>query len=310
VKRGRRPYDDVLTPREWQILALIRENLSNEAIAARLAISPQTVKFHVAQILSKLGVSSRGEAALWLGEPKRRAWGLLPLKPLWLAGAVAAVLLAVLGVSVIGDSREAPPHPGITESALDDFAPSPSPAAEARSQHVSEVAELQVRVCIDDHTWQRPSLEEQAAHLEADNRYGRFATLEQSQFAASFWVGAGPATGRPNPLGKLITYTGLWTLGDARETQEALYSGCPREPNVFTHPELVDVWLLGYGAVSARWDGGSTIVVVSERPAGFQAVQLTYPEPVSAYPGDYEFVDAGGQVVGRIETAGFWSSAP
>jgi two-component system, NarL family, response regulator YdfI len=53
---------DPLTPREIEVLGMIAEGLGNKAIALRLDISEHTVKFHVASILSKLGVSSRTEA--------------------------------------------------------------------------------------------------------------------------------------------------------------------------------------------------------------------------------------------------------
>jgi DNA-binding NarL/FixJ family response regulator len=51
-----------LTPRELEVLALIAEGLPNKSIAARLDISDQTVKFHVAAILAKLGAHNRTEA--------------------------------------------------------------------------------------------------------------------------------------------------------------------------------------------------------------------------------------------------------
>src|SRR6185295_15235394 len=72
-QRGRPAYPDVLTPRQWQVLALLREGLSNEQIALRLGISVDGVKFHVSEILSKLGVSSRNEAARWEGEQRQVA---------------------------------------------------------------------------------------------------------------------------------------------------------------------------------------------------------------------------------------------
>jgi NarL family two-component system response regulator LiaR len=52
-----------LTQRECEILVLLVEGLNNTQIAGRLTISPSTVKTHVSNILSKLGVSSRTEAA-------------------------------------------------------------------------------------------------------------------------------------------------------------------------------------------------------------------------------------------------------
>ena len=57
--------DDVvetLTPRETEVLELLAQGLSNKAIAARLSISDQTVKFHVASICGKLGASNRTDA--------------------------------------------------------------------------------------------------------------------------------------------------------------------------------------------------------------------------------------------------------
>jgi two-component system, NarL family, response regulator LiaR len=51
-----------LTERERVVLALMVEGLNNTQIAARLTVSPSTVKSHVSNILSKLGVASRTEA--------------------------------------------------------------------------------------------------------------------------------------------------------------------------------------------------------------------------------------------------------
>jgi NarL family two-component system response regulator LiaR len=52
-----------MTDREKEILSLMVEGLSNNAIAEHLIVSQSTVKFHVSNILSKLGVTSRTEAA-------------------------------------------------------------------------------------------------------------------------------------------------------------------------------------------------------------------------------------------------------
>ncbi len=51
-----------LTPREREVLQMLAAGLANKEIAARLAISDHTVKFHVASILGKLGASTRTEA--------------------------------------------------------------------------------------------------------------------------------------------------------------------------------------------------------------------------------------------------------
>jgi two-component system, NarL family, nitrate/nitrite response regulator NarL len=55
---------DDLTPRELQVLQLLAEGLPNKQIAQKLAISANTVKFHINAILSKLDAQSRTEAVV------------------------------------------------------------------------------------------------------------------------------------------------------------------------------------------------------------------------------------------------------
>jgi two-component system, NarL family, response regulator YdfI len=54
--------DEPLTAREREVLEWLAEGLSNRAIADRLDISEHTVKFHVASVYGKLGVSTRTQA--------------------------------------------------------------------------------------------------------------------------------------------------------------------------------------------------------------------------------------------------------
>jgi DNA-binding NarL/FixJ family response regulator len=56
------PFEETLTPRELDVLTLLSEGLSNKAIAERLRISDQTVKFHVAAICGKLDAANRTDA--------------------------------------------------------------------------------------------------------------------------------------------------------------------------------------------------------------------------------------------------------
>ena len=71
MARGRPPHPDILTPRQWEVLELVREGRSNGEIARELGISPDGAKFHVSEIITKLGVTSRQEAARWEGAPAR-----------------------------------------------------------------------------------------------------------------------------------------------------------------------------------------------------------------------------------------------
>ena len=129
---GRPRHQDVLTPREWDVLDLLRQDLTNEQIASRLAIAPDTAKFHVSEILSKLGVQTRQEAAAWRGQP-RRVFTLAPLAALLrkstahqlagvgVAAGVAAVLLLATGIALM-NARDRDPQTSV--------APTPVPGEE------------------------------------------------------------------------------------------------------------------------------------------------------------------------------------
>lgn len=59
------PTDDPLTAREVEVLRLVAQGLSNQEIAQVLVISEATVRTHVSNILSKLHLASRTQAALY-----------------------------------------------------------------------------------------------------------------------------------------------------------------------------------------------------------------------------------------------------
>ena len=62
LDRNGQPSTSDLTPRELEVLNLLADGLSQNAIADRLVISPKTVATHIQRILSKLGAHSRAEA--------------------------------------------------------------------------------------------------------------------------------------------------------------------------------------------------------------------------------------------------------
>jgi DNA-binding CsgD family transcriptional regulator len=102
MPRAKRLAD--LTDREREALSLIRLGLTNEQIAERLNITLAGAKYHVSEILTKLGVASREEAAAWQPEPRQSRWAAWPvLGKIALVGAAAIVLaaLALLALEVL-----------------------------------------------------------------------------------------------------------------------------------------------------------------------------------------------------------------
>jgi DNA-binding NarL/FixJ family response regulator len=59
------PGDGELTLREREVVGLLAEGLTNNQLAQRLFISPKTAAVHVSNILMKLNLSTRAEAAAW-----------------------------------------------------------------------------------------------------------------------------------------------------------------------------------------------------------------------------------------------------
>ena len=70
---GRPRHDDLLTPSEWKVAEQVRHGMTNRRIAERMGVSPDAVKFHVGNALSKLGFSSRVELRRWDGVAKGTA---------------------------------------------------------------------------------------------------------------------------------------------------------------------------------------------------------------------------------------------
>src|SRR5438093_100831 len=95
--RGKRD-PEALTGREREVLSLIRLGLTNEEIAERLGITLDGAKYHVSQILSKLGVATRDEAAAWTPE-RRWRWVAWPLAAK--AAGAATVIAAIAGIGVL-----------------------------------------------------------------------------------------------------------------------------------------------------------------------------------------------------------------
>jgi DNA-binding CsgD family transcriptional regulator/catechol 2,3-dioxygenase-like lactoylglutathione lyase family enzyme len=101
TRRGRPPHADVLTPTEWRILHAVQHGMTNQDIARRRGTSMDAVKFHVANVLAKLGVKNRRELRKLSRKPAdsalRRKPAVAPAAPFKL-GAVGQVARPVRSI--------------------------------------------------------------------------------------------------------------------------------------------------------------------------------------------------------------------
>ncbi len=91
----------LLTPRQREVLDGVRLGLTNAEIAQRVGLSEAGVRYHVSEIMNKLGVHSRHEAATW---PERPPWWSAagaPLALFWRKAAAALPVKAGTAISAV-----------------------------------------------------------------------------------------------------------------------------------------------------------------------------------------------------------------
>jgi DNA-binding CsgD family transcriptional regulator len=257
----RRHDPDVLTSREREVLELIRVGLTNEEIARRLGITLDGAKYHVSQILSKLGVATREEAAAWRPEERRAWWARWPVwaKIVGAATVVAAVAgLGVLAWGLLGTEEE---HEETTVSQL------------TREDLYNRVEQAVTRPgfvlhsYIEIRTQVEGGSDDASATLElwvdASNeriRYGLHA-FEASQLP----VGAEPFTA-------LLDGNTIYTRNDSGEITESETprSSCPGTDSLLVSSFLLCDDLSSSSSVEARvephgeYEGESTVAFVLE----------------------------------------------
>ena len=146
-QRGRPRHPDILTPAERRVLEELHKGGTNAEIAVRLDVSPDAIKFHISNMLAKVGLTDRHELAAWRPEAERRHLRALVAMPIglsalarpliWVGVGVAAVAgiaaVAVVLVVVQGNGERSafvsPPSTATPQSspAIQEQMPSPTP---------------------------------------------------------------------------------------------------------------------------------------------------------------------------------------
>jgi DNA-binding CsgD family transcriptional regulator/catechol 2,3-dioxygenase-like lactoylglutathione lyase family enzyme len=111
--RGRPPHDDLLTPIEWTTVEWVRHGLSNRQIAARRGVSVDAVKFHVGNVLGKLGLKDRRELRRWDGVPGDSALKgreTMPATPMGSIGQISRTVADLAASTVFYGEALGLPH--------------------------------------------------------------------------------------------------------------------------------------------------------------------------------------------------------
>jgi len=126
-----------VTPRQREVARLIAEGCTNEQIAEQLGVSLAGAKYHVAELIGRLGVESREQVAVWYrAEPQRteggwrerlRAFFGLPVVAVGLGGAVVGAVVVVAVMSVMDRQAAAPVQASPTVEALVEEIVPPTP---------------------------------------------------------------------------------------------------------------------------------------------------------------------------------------
>jgi DNA-binding CsgD family transcriptional regulator len=214
VTKGRKsdsnPLAD-LTPRNREVLQLVACGMTNGEIARELGITLDGAKWHLGEIITRLGVGSREEAAaIWRAEqrPMRRLqrWAFaLPLRPVLgatMAGA-SVVGLAVAAMLVLGDGET--PADDTVEPTLPNADATPTP-------FVAPPLFTNPPPVTPDRVWERPQTPDlpQEFHSAADAGHA-IVVLPSASDGVSDFIDLGPGS---RPIFNETSTHALWREGD------------------------------------------------------------------------------------------------
>jgi len=275
-----------LTERQQAILRMIADGKTNGEIAESLGISLDGAKYHVSEIITKLGVESREDAAEWwrahrkprhrLGRVLRSAVALGSWK---LAGG-AAILCAFSGVALAlvllgsgGEQRAeqlTPTATGVTATpSLSQPTLAPTPASKPTLAPTPPDGPIAFRVCDSATGWAKPDPEHMSAFT--DSRYSdgvRPPVWGWTTYLSNFLAFIGPWSAALNQ--PTFDFSGR-TEADWARTQSACTQGASRSDG------LQEAAFFDYVPTRMQSVQGRLDVTVVPRDGSFEAA--VFPDP-------------------------------
>src|SRR5438128_2744091 len=316
----KRRSPEQLTLREHEVLDLLRIGLTNEEIAQRLGITVAGAKYHVSQILSKLDVESREEAAaLSLAEP--RPWWQRLLAPLgWpfaaKAVALAAIAGAAAGISVLVWAAVAPG--GSVDEVTSAGEASPVGSALALPDASTVLAggtSVPFNECGSNRDWVQPPIERVTQHHYLKNLSLDDVSMTYRRHFFEVAGGNGALSANQGWLASTgLSQEGLGSYVDPEVPPWGASGSCLFESDAVR----IRFYLIGYKADQVYQLRSWFAVHVSPLAKGYTAINIR-PKPLNPdAAATFYFVDSAGTLVDTLcssgtcppsATCGEWSSA-
>ncbi len=289
------PARDALTPRQREVMELIAAGKTNFEIAQHLGVSLEGAKYHVSEILAKLGVDSREEAvATWQSGERRWRWPRMRILVPAAAGIAALAFTAVLLLALLQDDDPTPT--GEPEAWL---AWVPESTGESSPLHVVRGSDPSAEVRrFDDLYYRVPAWSGDGEHLAAWGFDPEFESSAQLVvFSRDGWdrkqVEFDGSAGRLSwsPDGQTLLHLGPDEITvyatDLRVTETIAYrssSGIPFGKAAAWSPDSERFVLASHGTLSvvAR-DGETTTVDIPDEPSSLREGYVLGPTPANLY---------------------------
>lgn len=284
-----------LTERQREVLRLIAEGRTNAEIAERLDISLDGAKYHVREILGKLGVESREEAAAaWRGRRRpsarvgRAIRGVFGFGAWRLAGAAAVICISAAAAIAFLLMRSSPvdlerAQPAGTQTVLVADPPSPTPAPTPVPIPFPD-GPVTFRIC-DSSSWSKPGPAQMADlwHQSVGGLDELFAPpVLLSAYLLDFITLA-------EPYGASINKGPFMLSGRTRDEWSSTQAKCLAGTSV--GDAFQEAWFIGYVPTHLEAQGGRLTVTAAAAPGTFHA--FVYPDP----PGPRGFTNLTSLVV-------------